>query len=295
MMNETFDGQGRALDKEVSEALREIGIPPRPVILEKVAFEMRREEPDFRALARVIGADVGLAAALLKTVNSPFFGYRSKARTVQDALMMLGLDLAASTIASLVLRRILPAGPHLERFWDASARVAQLAGWLVRRLGIVDGVRSEDAYTFGLFRDCGIPVMMRRLPDYARTLAKANEDAEHSFTWVEEQYHPTTHTVVGSLLAQSWWLPENTCMAIRFHHDAQALLPRAVGVAPASQRLIALAQVAEQLMQRLTGLSDTREWDKLGIPCAGLLGLTEESLEALLEPAGELLEAVPLD
>lgn len=288
------EGMEPPLDRQVAAALREIGIPPRPTILEVVAREMRREEPDFRSLAQTIGADVGLAAALLKTVNSPFFGYRTKARTVQDALMMLGLDLAASTIASIVLRRVLPTGPNLERFWDASSRVAQLASWLVGELGVKDGVRREDAYTYALFRDCGIPILMRKLPDYAQTLARANAELVRSFTEVEEDAHPTNHAIVGALLAQSWWLPEDTCLAIRQHHAAEALAPTAVGPTRASQRLVALAQLAEYAMQRLTGLNRTMEWEKLGPSCLAVLALPEADLEDLLAPAGRFLESCPL-
>lgn len=52
--------------------VRDIGIPPRPAILERIDREMLREEPDYRLLAEVIGSDVGLAAGLIKTTNSPY-------------------------------------------------------------------------------------------------------------------------------------------------------------------------------------------------------------------------------
>ena len=36
--------------------------------------QMRNEEPDFPKIAKLIGTDVALAATMLKTVNSPFYG-----------------------------------------------------------------------------------------------------------------------------------------------------------------------------------------------------------------------------
>ena len=42
------------LEKNFRTQLRDIGIPPRPTILEQIDREMRKEEPDFRHLAQLI-------------------------------------------------------------------------------------------------------------------------------------------------------------------------------------------------------------------------------------------------
>ena len=52
------------LESQLLRSLREIGIPPRPLILERVVSEIRKEEPDLRTLARIIGADVGIAGGI---------------------------------------------------------------------------------------------------------------------------------------------------------------------------------------------------------------------------------------
>ena len=95
-------------------SLRDIGIPPRPAILERISSEMLREEPDYKRLATIIGADVALSAGLIKTANSPFFGYRIRARTINEALMLLGLDVASRALAGIILRKAFPSSPHLE-------------------------------------------------------------------------------------------------------------------------------------------------------------------------------------
>ena len=107
-----------SLDSLMEGSLRDIGIPPRPAILERISSEMLREEPDYKRLATIIGADVALSAGLIKTANSPFFGYRIRARTINEALMLLGLDVASRALAGIILRRVFPNSLHLERFWD---------------------------------------------------------------------------------------------------------------------------------------------------------------------------------
>ncbi len=273
------------VESKLEQSLRDVGIPPRPLILERVGEEMRKEEPNFRYLGELISADVSLAAGLLKTANSSYFGFRSRARTVTQALVMLGLNISSRAIAGLVLRKVFLATPAMERFWDVSARVARVSGWLVGRLGVRDGVRPDDAYTFGLFRDCGIPILMKKFPQYVAILKEADADLDRVFTDVEQVRCPTNHAIVGSLMAQNWWLPEETSEAIRCHHDAVILASGPLVIAPASARMVALAQLAEFLVQRIDGQSTTREWDKLGCTCRQLLALDAEGAEALLPEA----------
>jgi HD-like signal output (HDOD) protein len=286
----SLDANGAVpLDRQLEDSLREIGIPPRPRILELIMLEARAGEPNFNYLADLIQADVALAAGLVKVANSPFFGYRQKARTVRDALLMLGLRAAANTVAGLALRRVFPATPEMTRFWDASQRTAELSALLAKRLGDRHGVTAEDAYTYGLFRDCGIPIMLRRFPGYPGLLAQANASTDQSFTAVEEAGAPTNHALVGSLMARSWWLPEALCVAIRRHHEGAFLAEPVDGANAAGQRLAALAQLAERLHQEVTGLNQTREWDKLGAGCLAVLGLAEADLAELTDTAGDFL------
>lgn len=280
-----------AIDGALGEAIRDIGIPPRPKILDNIGVEMLKESPDFNRLAALISSDVSLAAGLMKTANSPYFGFRFRARTVSQALMMLGLDVSSRAVAGLILRKFFVAVPSLERFWDASARIAMVSGWLAQQLGSRHGIRAEEAYTFGLFRDCGIPVMMRKFGDYTTTLKNANEAEALRFTDVEEARHPTNHAIVGCLLAQSWWMPEETCLAIRHHHDDSALAIDSAGLPASAQRLIAIVQLAEHLFQSATSLSFTREWAKLGEACMHRLDVTPASLTELLAGARKVLES----
>jgi HD-like signal output (HDOD) protein len=279
-----------SVDALLEGSLKDIGIPPRPTILDRISREMLQDEPDYKRLANIIGADVSLSASLIKTANSPFFGYRNRVRSVNEALMMLGLDVASRAIAGIILRKVFPNSLHLERFWDASARIARLSGWLAQHVGR-NKLRPDDAYTFGLFRDCGIPVLLSRFPGYEKILTSANSETGRSFTVVENSQLPTNHAMVGCLLAQSWWLPEETCLAIRHHHELAIIETPSITPPLTSRYRIAIAQFAEHLMQRHTGLSHTQEWPKLGAACLRLLDVAEDDVDAILADAVPVMEA----
>lgn len=273
--------------------LRDIGIPPRPAILEELDRELSKDEPDFIRLGHIISADVGLSAGLIKITNSPFFGLGKKVGTVQEALLLLGLRIVVNTIAGLALRQTFKHVPMMDRFWSASAATARVSGALVHALGVKHHVRPEDAYTFSLFRDCGIPVLMIPFPqEYRDVLIDANNDAERPFTAVEDGRLGINHAAVGTELARNWCLPDEICEAIQSHHNAEQLVESSDdALPPRTARLIALAQLAEYLLQQHTGMMKSVEWQKLGPSCLAVLEITEDDLPRLAEACREACEA----
>jgi len=288
--NQPENVQSKRVEGLLESTLKDTGIPSRPAILDRVHVEMGKDEPDLNLLARIIGADVALAGGLISIANSPYFGFHGRVRSVNEALMVLGLDVACRAIAGLILRKLFPVTLPLERFWDASASIARLSGWLAQHEDINIGVAANDAYTFGLFRDCGIAVLLHRFPYYHEVLLQANEEKTLSFLQVEEVQCPTNHTVIGSLLAQSWWLPEEMSTAIRVHHNYSILEKDDATVLPKGTReLIVAAQFAEHIFQHHTGLSKTQEWDKSQDLCMERLGINEGQLAGFYEESAAVL------
>lgn len=260
--------------------IREIGIPPRPAILIQIEEESAKDEPDFIYMAKLLNRDVALAAGMIKVANAPYFSFGKKVPTVQEALLVLGLKLVTKTVSGLALQQVFKHVPHMDRFWDTSAMTADVSGCVAKQLGRDIGIRPEDAYTFALFRDCGIPMLMNPFPEYREVLARANNESVLSFTAVEEASIGLNHAVLGAQLAESWLLPDETCQAIRHHHDREAL-NGTIAIPERSRRLIAVAQLAEYLIQLKTAQSRSHEWAKLGSDCLACLGLTSDDLPDL--------------
>jgi HD-like signal output (HDOD) protein len=290
-MNIEITHEHPSINDTFEQTIKDIGIPPRPFILDRVKAEMSKETPSFIRLGQIIAADVSLSAGLMKIVNSPYFGLRSKVHSVGETLTMLGLEVASRAIAATCLRASFPLTPALERFWNASAQVAALSGWLARNNHRIL-LRADVAYTFGLFRDIGIAILLLRYPHYMETLDSANHETEQSFTDVEQRDFRTDHARVGYVLAMNWNLPEEICLGIRSHHELPAIDHAESGVPLVSQYLIATSQTAEHILQCLTGLSSTSEWQKLGPACLRILGLSEDELPALCEAATAILEVI---
>ncbi|MEY4593230.1 MAG: hypothetical protein RIR18_2125 [Pseudomonadota bacterium] len=260
-----------------------IGIPPRPAVLERIEVEMRKVAPNYVTLERLISLDVGVSASLLKIANSALFGFSGNIRSVQDALQVLGLNTVATAIAALSLKKTFANVPNLERFWDSSACIAQISGWLATQFNFPERrIKPEEAYTFGLFRDCGIPLLMFNYSDYIDVLKIANLEEVSPFTDPEDKELGVNHAMMGAKLVKEWKLPTEFATAVEFHHDSGAISGETRVTPDISRHFIALAQLAEYLFQRQTNLNKTREWGKLGGVCMGVLDLTDEDVEALV-------------
>lgn len=277
-----------SLEDNIGIAIRDIGIPPRPSVLTDIEAEMLQDEPDFSYLAKVISADVALSAALLKTTNSPYFGLDKKVRSVPEALLVLGLNLTIRTIAGISLRKTFERTPHMERYWDESGTTARVSGWLAKRLRKCCWVRPEDAYTFGLFHDCGIPVIMSPFPQYRSVLSQANAEKSERFTDVENRLIGTNHADMGAMLAETWSLPAEMVEAIRHHHHLDLLVDKRLPDASAMTiPLIAFVQLAEHLIYRRTGTGNTFEWDKIAEIAKRILSIDDAQINELFEECHE--------
>lgn len=270
------------------EALvRSIGIPPRPTIVLELQNEVGQEDPDLRRVARLVGADVAMTAAVLRVVNSPAYGASRRVETVEQAISMVGLKQLTSMVTGLVLRNVLRTdGPQLTRFWDVSAKRAYAMARLARGLR---GVDMDIAQTFGLMCDVGIPLLMQRFPDYGTTLKAANDDQVRSFTEVEQEAHGTDHALIGSFMARSWGVSDTVSLAIRRHHDYSIFQDAAAN--PSAARLIAMGLVAEAAIQRFARMNASTEWNKGGDMALGALMLSDSEFDDWIE---ELLEGFAL-
>ena len=268
---------------EAEKIIASVAIPPRPTIVDAVLSERSKPEPDLHRIGQLISTDVGLAAAVLKTINSPFFGLRRQVTSIDHGVNMLGMKNIGALVMSLSLRNAVPT-QGLERFWDEAARTALVSAYLAQTLGCAP---KEDAHLFGLFHDSGIPLLMRRFPNYREVLKKANMEPKLSFTDVEDAELGTNHAVVGGLLAKGWQLPEHLRLGIGQHHDLDIFTSH---LPIESLNLIALTHLAEHIENSYSRLANDAEWEKRGEAILGHLMLSQQQLDDLANDAKEILE-----
>lgn len=270
-MRRADDDRGRKLAQEVK-------IPPRPEVLITVSGEAKKEEPDFDRITTALSSDVSLAGAVLQVVNSPYFGLKNRISSIHQATALLGLQKVSSVVRVVALRNTVSNGVELGRFWDTATEVANICGMLAPKLSALS---SDDAYTLGLFHDCGIPLMMQAFKDYKEVLRLSNLSNVKPRTRIEDRRYGTNHTKVGYELSKSWFLPDRIGLAILNHHLYHEVFnqeeddPEYYEVLP----LLAILKMAEQIsavFRKSLRAEFSDEWNEIGPQILNCMGITEQ-------------------
>jgi HD-like signal output (HDOD) protein len=267
--------------EDIEKVFATIDIPPCPVIVIDAMREAQKDMPDMVRLAKSISADVGMAAITIKLANSPLFRAGTPITTVRRALERLGTINVVCVVVAAALRETLkgPSAAFLDSYWAKTSAVALGSGMIARRQY---GISPDAAYTYALFHDAGIPLMLRRYPEYEKvlTLCRATGDL---LVDSEADYFPCTHPVIGSLLVRNWGLPAPLINAIRLHHERDVYSLPDTTLQGSSLSLIATTHIAERLIGQLLGEKEYEVGQALFDRAVTHLGLSTEDLEDVHE------------
>lgn len=273
---------------ESERLIKNLIIPPRPVILEAIKRAQAADDPNFEEIAELINSDLTLSLAMLKTVNSPYYQLSQKISSVDQALQLLGLRNTCNLIEGIVLRQTLciEHNERMELFWEMATRIAMIAGRLAEH---VHGITPEEAYTFGLFRSSGKAVMAARFTDYIDTLEKGDRFSRAEFIEYENHRYQTNHNVVGYLLSRTWYLPEDMQIATLNHHDFAVFDLHMESEWHHVCTLIALAGLAEHILKMNIQQYEHPEWRSIEPLLLNHLALKLEEYEDIVDEVSTLL------
>ncbi len=265
-------------------------IPPRPQALISISAEMKKDHPNAQTIAAALKKDVTLYAAVLKMINSPLFGLRNKVNSVDHAIMLLGTSRVYSLVKVTALKNALSTEPGFERFWDTASEVAQLSASLA---GHLTGINSEDAYTAGMFHDCGIPLMMQRFADFKELLYEVNSNPNLMFSNEQDVRYGVNHFGVGYELTRTWHLPEHICDAIRTQPLYADALSGRLAYSDNTLTLLSLLILAKNIsgaFRRMWRIEDNRQKPLPPTEALNYLGLSEMDFLDIKDKCLEELE-----
>lgn len=266
---------GQELDQQRRKGvLGQIVIPPCPTLLVRLQKAMDAPVVDLAEVARIAAQDVAMSAVLLRAANTPHYSRGQPARSLGQAMDVLGLKRAALVMTGFLTRQALPvSSPQLQRFWQRASTTAQAMELLAEKL---PGMSADLAYTWGLFSHVRQPVLLQSVRGYGGTMLEAAARRDRSGIATENANHRTDHAVVGALVARVWKLAPAVMAAIRLHHDFDVLGDASVEAEV--QALVAAGLVAEHLMHRDEGVPDNRDWLQFGESALQWLQVTTDDL-----------------
>jgi HD-like signal output (HDOD) protein len=202
-------------------------LPVAPEVAARLIATFDQEDVDLGSIALIIQRDPALAATVLRQANSSFFRLLRPVATVQDAVMVLGLNKVRALVISAALNQSFHAisGVNLEAFWQYSLAAAALA----RVLSAQRGLDENIAFTTALLHGMGELVMHMGMPEWMHTLDERVPMFKVQRAEVQYQLLGYSYAEVGAALAAHWRLPREMAQAIEQHtrpiKDGQDLSP----------------------------------------------------------------------
>ncbi|WP_143871655.1 HDOD domain-containing protein [Catenovulum sediminis] len=202
--------------------LQNVTIPPRPEALLKVSDEAKKPEPDVSVIAQSISSDIAISAAVLQVVNSAAFRRNKEIKSIDQAVMVLGLKRVFPIVKAVALKSAMAASDELTQFWEDSTNIANVCALVCQQLEKPQ--LGDNAYMLGLFHNAGIPVLCINYPSYYEVMHKAESLGWNDSILTEERdKFQTNHTTIGALLGQRWRLPKDLIEVIYYQHDSAGI------------------------------------------------------------------------
>lgn len=198
-------------------------LPSLPAIASQVLELTSSPDVPIRDIAEVVQNDQALAAKILKTVNSSFYGLTTPCPTIKRAMSYLGLN----TVKSLVLgfsfvdafgahqdeESEQESGFSLTDHWRRAIYSAASARIIAKH---TSGLDPDEAFIAALMQDVGMLTMFVAIPEYTELLDNAHHD---EVLRIEQEAFGFTHLEVGLELAVKWRLPISIQHTVTHHHD----------------------------------------------------------------------------
>ena len=277
-------------DDQITQVLQGISIPPQPQIMVDLQMEQISSDCSINRIAALISQDVGLSGSILKTINSPFYGLKNKITSIQQACNLMGINSVVNIVNALSIRGELSDEniTSLNKFWDSAMDIAMACTTIAKQIGMN---APDEAYTLGLFHNCGIPLLMLRFDNYAAVMADSYNCEGRRIVDTENDELSTNHAVVGYYIAKSWNLPSHISEAIAEHHSTAEIFADNDYRKAEKKTLLAILKIAEHICashKTLANQDIDYEWNSLEDNILLYLGLSSYDLQAIHENCYEL-------
>lgn len=221
----------------------------------------------------ILGRDQSLTVKVMKLVNSSFYGYAGKIKTLQQAVVILGfgaiksLSLSATVFSAFSKQN--REGFDRGAFWQHVIATGVAARLIASE---VKGLQEDEVFIAGIIHDIGKVVLDEYAPDLFDKVLREVRTKHISIYDAEKAVLGASHAQVGRWLGTRWGLPPEMIDAIFYHHQ-----PENAQKAPS---LVAAVHLGDHLARFLKlGSGGDDLVPAIGPTALRQLGLTDSSLK----------------
>lgn len=252
-------------------------LPTIPSVLKKLLGVIENPKISLNEISNFISNDPALATKVLKMVNSPVYGFPGRISSVNQAVILLGLNVVKGLLIGVSVFDLMQKS--MIGLWEHSIGCAVIARIIAKKKQFKE---PEEVSVGGLLHDIGKVILILQFPeDYQKAMNEA-EASDTTIVETEKVYFAANHTHAGTWMAQKWSFPRNLTDMIHSHHR-----PHLAKNAPFQTAVVHLSDIL--VRGRGFGFAgDTRvppvnpaTWEKLQLSTEDILDILRESEDAL--------------
>ncbi len=262
-------------------------LPSLPAIAAQVIELTSDEQVSMDELARTITNDQGLAAKILRTINSSFYGLREPVSTIKRAVVLMGLKPVKTLALSFSLVTAIKENEDpkfdYDAYWRRGLYTGIAARVLLESVGKKD--QAEEAFLGGLLQDVGMLALHRVLGDKYLAILTQTEGDHRRLASLELEHFETQHTDIGAMLCERWKLPEQLVTPVKFHERPTAAPPSTTEIV----RAVAIGNLIHDVLTAENAAEPMKDAYKRSERWFGLrTDAVDEIIRRTSEAAGEL-------
>ncbi|MDR3181569.1 MAG: HDOD domain-containing protein [Planctomycetaceae bacterium] len=211
-------------DSPAREELRKILVAEQLPAMPQSALSVLKLENDLAKvnindLVRPIETDPGLAAQVLKFLNSSAFGFQSSISNIRQGIALVGIRIVKNFVLWKAVFSLIPKSKSgtfdVAALWQDSLRRAMFARYLLMELKCGD---PEMTFAGALLQDMAIPLLLKlKQAEYSPVLDRLPKSGGKRLSQIERETFGWDHADAGYVLGQHWKLPELLTHLISSH------------------------------------------------------------------------------
>lgn len=187
-------------------------LPTIPTILKKLLAVIENPKASLTTIGNFVANDPVLTSRVLRMVNSPVYGFPGRISSVNQALILLGLNVVRGLLLGVSVFEAMQRS--MLGLWEHSLGSAIAARIIAKKKKLNE---PEEVSIAALLHDIGkVALSLKFPPEYEHVLRSVEQKKQLIFDGEKEMFE-ITHAEAGAWVAKRWNFPANLVEIIEYH------------------------------------------------------------------------------
>ncbi|HOT42304.1 MAG TPA: HDOD domain-containing protein [Syntrophorhabdaceae bacterium] len=250
-------------------------LPTIPNVLKKLLKMLENPATSLNDIGHFISHDPIITTKVLRMINSPIYGFPGRIYSVNQAVILLGLNVVKGLLLSVSVYDLMKK--VMMGLWEHSLACAITSRLMAKKKGLKE---PEESSIAGLLHDIGKVALILQFQGYYETAMSTADKKNIPIMDAEKELFNINHATAGEWMAEKWSFPRNLIEIIGYHHK-----PHISRNFPVETSIVHLADIL--VRGRGFGFAGDRTVPPVNETAWALLNLSNDDIKEILKELEE--------